>query len=93
MAALLIQPAESRMQRFAACEGRERLRNSLQVALTHRYEVEHVAIFRHLREQSLRIGQSLGKPAVLEQAAKALHLDFDGSGGMTRHRVRNPAGA
>ena len=82
MAALLIQAAESRMQRFAPRQRRERLRNSLQVALTHRQDIKHVAIFGYLPKQCLRAAQRLGEPALLEQAAQALYLELDAAGGV-----------
>ena len=65
------------MQLLKSGERRERFGNALQIALSDRDDIPHVAILRHFLEQGLRSLQRLGELTFLEERAQAQHLRLD----------------
>ena len=77
MASFLEEPTVRGMQLLKSGERREGFGNALQIPLSDRDEIPHVAILRHFLEQGLRSLQRLGELTFLEERAQAQHLRLD----------------
>jgi hypothetical protein len=57
-----------------ALQSGEGVRNSAQVALAHRHQIEHFAVFGHLPRQRFSNAQGVGELAALDEPSGS--LDF-----------------
>jgi hypothetical protein len=77
MPALLEKAAVIWMKRLEALEGPQRVRNSAEVALAYRQQVQDVPVFRDFCEECVGAVHALHELAFLHQSAQASHLKLD----------------
>ena len=73
-AALLVEPAETRMMPLERRERRERLGDSSELTLRYGHEEESLALRRLAGEQRLARGENLREAALPQQRAQHRHL-------------------
>ena len=77
MASLLVQAAESRVMLLQALERREGLRDSAELALAHRHQIQHVAVFRDPGGERLGRLQPLGQLQAFQERSYPPNLQYN----------------